>query len=136
MYIVRGETGKKTNDFQARHFVLLPEIWKDVSDASKRKKKQKWAIEKSKLENARRFRGICFIDSDDEEFKDIMRKRVESWKFRCPVQCFANFNVTSRETCRTVEEHKTKDACIGEADECMRKSMEGSHHKNHEEEKG
>ena len=38
-----------------------------------------------------------------------------------------------RETCRTVEEHKTKCACIVEADESMRKRMEGSPHKNHED---
>ena len=34
--------------------------------ASKRKEKQKWAIEKPKLDNARRLRGIYFIDSEDE----------------------------------------------------------------------
>ena len=34
-----------------------------------------------------------------------------------------------REICRTVEEHKTKYACIVEADESMRKRMEGSPHK-------
>ena len=34
-----------------------------------------------------------------------------------------------RETCRTVEEHKTKYVCILEADE----RMEGSPHKNHED---
>ena len=38
-----------------------------------------------------------------------------------------------RKTCRTVEEHKTKDACIVEADESMRKHMEGSPTKNHED---
>ena len=38
-----------------------------------------------------------------------------------------------RETCRTVEEHKTKYACIVEADESMRKRMEGSPDKNHED---
>ena len=38
-----------------------------------------------------------------------------------------------RETCCTVEEHKTKCACIVEADESMRKRMEGSPHKNHED---
>ena len=37
------------------------------------------------------------------------------------------------ETCRTVEEHKTKYACIVEADESTRKRMEGSVHKNHED---
>ena len=47
--------------------------------------------------------------------------RVESWMFRC------------QETCRTVEEHKTKYACVVEADESTRKRMEGSHRKNHED---
>ena len=67
-----------------------------MSDASKRKEKQKWAIEKPKLDNARRLRGIDLIDPDDGEFKDIMKKmRVESWRFRCWPQCLANFNVRS-----------------------------------------
>ena len=44
-----------------------------MSRASKRKEKQKWAIERPKLHNARRLRGIYFIDPDDEEFKDIMK---------------------------------------------------------------
>ena len=38
-----------------------------------------------------------------------------------------------RETCRTVEEHKTKYVCIVAVDESMRKRMEGSPHKNHED---
>ena len=46
-----------------------------MSDASKRKEKQKWAIEKPKLDNARRSRGFYFIDPEDEEFKDIIQKR-------------------------------------------------------------
>ena len=45
-----------------------------MSDASKRKAKQKWAIEKPKLDNARRSRDIYFIDLDDEEFKEINQK--------------------------------------------------------------
>ena len=38
-----------------------------------------------------------------------------------------------REICGTVEENKTKYACIVEAYESMRKRMEGSLHKNHED---
>ena len=38
-----------------------------------------------------------------------------------------------RAACRTVEEHKTKYACIVEADESTRKRMEGSLHKYHED---
>ena len=39
-----------------------PEIWKDMSEAAQRKEKQKWAVEEPKLDNARRLRGIYFID--------------------------------------------------------------------------
>ena len=52
---------------------VWPDVWKCMSDASKRKEKQKWAIEKPKLDNARRLRGIYFIDPEDEEVKDIMK---------------------------------------------------------------
>ena len=52
---------------------LWPEIWKHMSDASKRKDKSKCTIEKPKLDNARKLRGIYFIDPEDEEFKEIMK---------------------------------------------------------------
>ena len=35
----------------------------------KMKAKQRWAIEKPKLDNARQLRGIFFIEPNDEEFK-------------------------------------------------------------------
>ena len=50
MYMVRGATDKEANDIQAR----LP-VARDVenmSDEAQRKEKQKWAIEKPKLDNA------------------------------------------------------------------------------------
>ena len=52
----------------SRPDTLWPEIWEGMCDASKCKEKQKWAIEKPMLDNARILRGICFIDPDDEEF--------------------------------------------------------------------
>ena len=45
---------------------LWPEIWKDMSEASKRREKQKRAIEKPKLDIGRRLKGIYFIDPADE----------------------------------------------------------------------
>ena len=89
-YAWSEETDKKT-----RPDTLWPEIWKDMSEASKRKEKQKWAVEKPKLDNARKLRGINFIDPADEEFKDILKTRVESWKFRCQLQCLAKLDVIS-----------------------------------------
>ena len=53
-------------------------MWKHMSDASKRKAKQKLAIEKTKFDDARQFRGIFSIELDDEEFKHTMETLVES----------------------------------------------------------
>ena len=40
-----------------------------MSDAAKKKAKQRWAIENPKLDNAGQLRGIFFIEPNDEEFK-------------------------------------------------------------------
>ena len=45
-----------------------------MSDASTRKAKQKWAIEKPKLDHAREDRGIFFIEPDDEELKHTSKR--------------------------------------------------------------
>ena len=48
---------------------------------AKLKEKQKWAEEKIHLENARKLRGIYFIDPEDKEFKEtikIARKKLET----------------------------------------------------------
>ena len=45
------------------------------------KEKQKWSDEKFQLENARKLRGICFIDPEDTEFKETIknaRKKLET----------------------------------------------------------
>ena len=56
---------------------LWPEIWEDMSAASKRKEKQKWAIENPKLDHARRLRAIYFIDPADAEFKETILEKQE-----------------------------------------------------------
>ena len=48
---------------------VWPDMWKFMSDAAKKKSKQRWAIEKPKLDNARQLGGIFFIEPNDEEFK-------------------------------------------------------------------
>ena len=60
--LVRRLTRKHTT---SRPDNVWPDMLKHMSDASKRKEKQKWAIEKPKLENARRLRAIFFTDPDD-----------------------------------------------------------------------
>ena len=48
-----------------------------MSEAAQGNEKQKRAIQKPKLDNARRLRGIYFIDPADEEFKETMKKSAE-----------------------------------------------------------
>ena len=52
---------------------LWPELWRGMSKNAKLWEKHKWTIEKPKLDNARRLRGIYFIDPEDMEFKEIIK---------------------------------------------------------------
>ena len=48
---------------------------------AKLKEKQKWSNEKIHLENARKLRGLYFIDLEDKEFKETIknaRKKLET----------------------------------------------------------
>ena len=48
---------------------------------AKLKEKQKWSHEKPHLDNARKLRGLDFIDPEDKEFKDTIknaRKKLEA----------------------------------------------------------
>ena len=57
---------------------LWPELWKSMGKHAKLKEKQKWSNE---LENARKLRGIYFIDPEDNEFKETTknaRKKLET----------------------------------------------------------
>ena len=105
-----------------------------MSDASKRKAKQKWAIEKPKLDNARKLRGIFFIEPEDEVFKNIM-KNVR-WKFKIPMPaampCKTPIN-SGGETYCGIGKSKTKHACIVEADESTRNRLEGVPYRYYED---
>ena len=56
---------------------LWPELWEKMGRNAKLKERQKWSNEKLHLENARKLRGIYFIDPEDKEFKDA-RKKLET----------------------------------------------------------
>ena len=71
IYVVRRETDEETT---SRLDNVWPDVWKHMSDAAKSKEKQKWAIEKPKLDHARQSRGIFFIELEDEEFRHIIKK--------------------------------------------------------------
>ena len=56
---------------------LWPELWKTMGKNAKLKEKQKWSNGKLHLENARKLRGIYFIDLEDTEFKETIKNARE-----------------------------------------------------------
>ena len=101
---------------------LWPELWKSMGKHAKLKEKQKWAEEKIQLENARKFRGIYFIDPEDTEFKET------SVALAMPSKSMKNCGSDGS------NKIKTKLACILEADESTRTRMGNSiphYHQDH-----
>ena len=106
---------------------VWPDMWKHLSDAAKRTAKQKWIIEKPKPDNARKLRGIYFIEKDDdEEFKRTMKNARRKLEIPIPAAMLCKTPINGRwETSRSIGKHKTKYACIVEADEPMRIRLGG-----------
>ena len=75
--MVRGETDKTASDIQARSF--MARTLDEIERNAKLRERQK--LKKPKLDNARRLRGICFIDPESKEFKETIknaRKKLET----------------------------------------------------------
>ena len=127
-----GGTYKKTNNFKTDD--VWPDMWKHMSDASKRKAKQKWITEKPKLDTARQLRGIFFIEPDDEEFKPTMKNVRRELEISMPAAMPCKTPVNCRgETCISIGKHRTNYACIVDADESMRIRLEGVPQRYHED---
>ena len=114
----------------------MPELWTKLGRNAKLREKQKWAIEKPKLDNARRLRGIYFIDPLDKEFKETIRnarKKLETPMARA-MPCKTCKKSKNGETSSKTNDFKSKFACILEASESTRMRMGNSiphHHEDH-----
>ena len=93
IYMVREETHEETNNLKTRQRMaryVEASVW-----CSEKQSEAKVAIEKPKLDIARRLRGIFFIEPDDEEFKHTMkasRRKLEipmsvAMPCKTPVNC-------------------------------------------------
>ena len=102
---------------------LWPELWKSMGKHAKLKEKQKWSNEKLHLENARKLRGIYFIDPEDTEFKGTIKSaRVKLETSVAPaVPCKIAKNCGSGASNKI----QTKHACLLEAGESTRKNAYG-----------
>ena len=73
---------------------LWPELWTKLGRNAQLKERQKRLHEQPKLDNARKFRGIYFIDREDKEFKETIknaRKKLETPMVRA-MPCKTNKN--------------------------------------------
>ena len=125
--LTRKQTTSRPDD-------VWPYMWKFMSDAAKKKGKQRWAIEKPKLDNVRLLRGMFFIEPNDEEFKLTMK--AARGKFEVPMPAVMPCKIpikNSGETHRNIGKRKTEYACVVDADECTRPRLEGAGHKPHQD---
>ena len=137
-------SGERRTQLQAttRLDHLWPEIWYGLTEAAQKKEKQQEAIEIPKLDNARKSRNIHFIDPDDGEIKETIqhaRKKLEI-PMVAAVPCKMRTKKRPNKSRETDDEtkgsnkiHKTKHACTVEAHESMRKRLESTLPKDHED---
>ena len=100
---------------------------------AKLKEKQKWSNEKLHLENARKLRGIYFIDPEDKEFKETIKNARK--KLETPVAPVKPCKIMKK-NCGSgaFNKIKTRLACILEASESTRLRLGESspnHHEDH-----
>ena len=110
---------------------LWSELWKSMGKHAKLKEKQKWSNEKLHLENARKLRGIYFIDPENTEFKETIknaRKKLET-SVAPAMPCKIMKNCGSGGSNKI----KTKLACILEANESTRMRMGNSIQHDHQD---
>ena len=111
---------------------LWPELWEKMGKNAKLKEKQKWSHEEPYFDNARRLRGIYFIDPEDKEFKETIkhaRKKLET-----PMAPVMPCKITKNSGSGESNKVKSKLACILEAGESTRLRMGESlptHHEDH-----
>ena len=102
---------------------------------AKLKEKHKWSNEQPKFDNARRLRGIYFIDPEDKEFKETIknaRKKLET-PVAPAMPCKTSNICKHGETRGKTNEIKSKLVCILEASESTRLRMEESLPNYHED---
>ena len=115
---------------------LWTELWTKLGRNAQLKVRQKWSHEKPHLDNARKLRGIYFIDLEDKEFKETIKNARK--KLETPVApamlCKMRKNSPNWVTRGKSNEINSKLACILEAGESTRLRMGESspnHHEDH-----
>ena len=111
---------------------VWPEVWTKIGKAAQNREKQEWAKEEPKLDNARRQRGIYFIDPDDEEYKDILknaRRKLErpmAPAMPCKRLPNSTTKVAARPEIAPEKNSKTVYGCVVKSHDSTRQRVESS----------
>ena len=109
---------------------IWPDAWTRIGKAAQRSEKQDWAIEKPKIEHARKLRGVYSIDPSDEEYKDVLknaRRKLETSKAAAKERFFKHaYGKPSfqKQKKAKASEAKTRFSCITEVHESTRQRIE------------
>ena len=114
---------------------LWPELWMKMGRNAELKEKHKWSNEQPKLDNAKRSRGIYYINPEDKEFKETIKN--DRKKLETPVAPALHYKTSKKskhgETRGKTNDFKSKFACILEASEPTRLRVEESLPNYHED---
>ena len=107
---------------------VWPEVWINLSKAAERREKEEWANEKPKLGNARKMRGIDFLDLENKEYEETIKEARKKFGSAC-----GNGHAVQEEQSKPVvlsrlgapnKVPQTKYACIMEPHESTRQRVE------------
>ena len=119
----------------SRPYYLWPELWTKLGRNAMLKERQKWSHEQPQLDNARKLRGIYFIDPEDKEFKETIKNARK--KLETPMAPAMPFKISKNNqhgsTRGKSNEIQSKLVCILEANETTRLRMGESLPKHHED---
>ena len=129
IHVVRGEIDKCSNDYQTRSCVAL-RLTK-IGKAAQNREKQEWNNEKPKLDNARRLRGIYFIDLDDQDYKTAFKNANKNLErpMAATMPCkrkaqTSTAKVAAKQEIATQKIPNTIYGCIVESQESTRQRLE------------
>ena len=113
---------------------VRPEVWTKNGKAAQNREKQEWAKEEPQLDNARKMKGIYFIDPDDEEYKEVLKNaRTKLEAPMAPAMPCARqksiTNVVAKPNSASEENSKTMYSCFVESHESTRQRAESSQSK-------
>ena len=141
IHVVQEETDNDSNETTTRPDHVWPEVWTKIGKAAQNREKQEWAKEKLKLDNARKLRGIYFIDPDDKENSEIVkntRRKLErpmapAMPCKRDRQQSSVVKTNEEQKIGHEKEFKTMCGCMVESYESTRNRAESLQSKTHED---